>query len=190
MTRSNTTSRVQSLAIGAVSKDTGVHIETIRYYERIRERASPANASAWPAIPRTCSCRGDAPKPARSMVTKRKRSASGVSNSGRNATPLSANACNRMSDFPVRGPIIRTNRPLISATSTAPVHPTAVAHARSLRSSLGRAPSQAPAAAPMTRRASTVPSASPFSKSPSMRAIWFVTFAKHRTGFCRASAKA
>jgi MerR family mercuric resistance operon transcriptional regulator len=26
---------VESLAIGAVSKDTGVHIETIRYYERI-----------------------------------------------------------------------------------------------------------------------------------------------------------
>jgi MerR family transcriptional regulator, mercuric resistance operon regulatory protein len=35
MTRSNTRSRVESLAIGAVSRDTGVHIETIRYYERI-----------------------------------------------------------------------------------------------------------------------------------------------------------
>lgn len=35
MTRSNTSSRAESLGIGAVSRDTGVHIETIRYYERI-----------------------------------------------------------------------------------------------------------------------------------------------------------
>lgn len=35
MTRSNTRSRAESLPIGVLSKDTGVHIETIRYYERI-----------------------------------------------------------------------------------------------------------------------------------------------------------
>lgn len=35
MVRSNTRLRAESLGIGAVSRDTGVHIETIRYYERI-----------------------------------------------------------------------------------------------------------------------------------------------------------
>ena len=35
MAQSNTRSRAKSLAIGALSRDTGVHIETIRYYERI-----------------------------------------------------------------------------------------------------------------------------------------------------------
>ena len=39
----------------------------------------------------------------------------------------------------------------------------------------------------MTARASTVPSASPFSKSPSISAIWLVTWAKHSTALpsCR-----
>ena len=49
---------------------------------------------------------------------------------------------------------------------------------------------QARPTTPMTLSASTAPSAAPFSKSPSMRAIWFVTWAKHMTGFCRASANA
>lgn len=35
MTRSNTTSRAQTFAIGALSELTGVNIETIRYYEKI-----------------------------------------------------------------------------------------------------------------------------------------------------------
>jgi MerR family transcriptional regulator, mercuric resistance operon regulatory protein len=35
MTQSNTRSRAKNLAIGALSRDTGVHIETIRYYERV-----------------------------------------------------------------------------------------------------------------------------------------------------------
>lgn len=35
MTRSNTTSRAERFTIGALSKLTGVNIETIRYYEKI-----------------------------------------------------------------------------------------------------------------------------------------------------------
>ena len=49
---------------------------------------------------------------------------------------------------------------------------------------------QASAAARMTAREPTVPSASPFSKSPSTSAIWLVTCAKHSTGLPRAAAKA
>jgi hypothetical protein len=40
------------------------------------------------------------------------------------------------------------------------------------------------------RKASSAPSASPFSKSPSIRAIWLVTCAKHRTAAPRARPKA
>ncbi len=42
----------------------------------------------------------------------------------------------------------------------------------------------------MTLRDSFAPSLAPFSKSPSIRPIWLVTFARQRTGFCRAAAKA
>jgi hypothetical protein len=46
------------------------------------------------------------------------------------------------------------------------------------------------AAARITARACTVPSASPFSKSPCTWAIWLVTCAKQSTGFWRAVANA
>src|SRR6516164_349610 len=49
---------------------------------------------------------------------------------------------------------------------------------------------QARAAAAITLSASELPSASPFSKSPSLMAIWFVTWAKHKTGLPRARANA
>lgn len=49
---------------------------------------------------------------------------------------------------------------------------------------------QAAAAPRMTGSASTEPSASPLSKSPSMSAIWLVTWAKQSTGFRRAAANA
>ena len=42
----------------------------------------------------------------------------------------------------------------------------------------------------ITRSDSMAPSAAPFSKSPSIRAIWLVTWAKQITGFCRAVANA
>src|SRR4029077_6856516 len=49
---------------------------------------------------------------------------------------------------------------------------------------------QAVAAAAITLSEAELPSASPFSKSPSTTAIWFVTWAKHKTGRRRARAKA
>jgi MerR family transcriptional regulator, mercuric resistance operon regulatory protein len=48
MPKTVTTSRACSLTIGALSKETGVNIETIRYYERVR---------MLPAPPRTASGR-------------------------------------------------------------------------------------------------------------------------------------
>src|SRR5450759_2047651 len=44
--------------------------------------------------------------------------------------------------------------------------------------------------APMSRRASRAPLASPVSKSPSVPPVWFVTWAKQRTGRPRAKANA
>ncbi len=44
--------------------------------------------------------------------------------------------------------------------------------------------------ASMSRSASRAPLASPFSKSRSVRPIWFVTWAKHRTARLRAVANA
>ena len=52
------------------------------------------------------------------------------------------------------------------------------------------ASSQASTAAVTRARASRTPSASPFSKSPSSTAIWFVTWAKQTTGRSRTSANA
>ena len=52
------------------------------------------------------------------------------------------------------------------------------------------ASSQASTAAVARARASRTPSASPFSKSPSSTAIWFVTWAKQTTGRSRTSANA
>src|SRR5262249_20188149 len=49
---------------------------------------------------------------------------------------------------------------------------------------------QALAAAAITLSEAALPSASPFSKSPSTTAIWFVTWAKHKTGLRRAWANA
>ena len=46
------------------------------------------------------------------------------------------------------------------------------------------------AASEITLSDSSAPSARPFSKSPSMRPIWLVTWAKHSTGRPRAAAKA
>jgi MerR family transcriptional regulator, mercuric resistance operon regulatory protein len=48
MPRTVTTSRANSLTIGGLSKETGVNIETIRYYERVK---------MLPAPPRTASGR-------------------------------------------------------------------------------------------------------------------------------------
>lgn len=44
MPRSNTISRAAAPKIGALSERTGVHIETIRYYERIGLLAAPARS--------------------------------------------------------------------------------------------------------------------------------------------------
>src|SRR5439155_25767132 len=51
-------------------------------------------------------------------------------------------------------------------------------------------PRQALAATAITLSEAAPPSASPFSKSPSTRAIWLVTWAKHKTGLQRARANA
>ena len=59
---------------------------------------------------------------------------------------------------------------------------------KSLRGPLRSGSRQAVAAAAITLSEAELPSASPFSKSPSITAIWFVTWAKHKTGRRRARA--
>jgi MerR family transcriptional regulator, mercuric resistance operon regulatory protein len=46
MPKAITTSRACSLTIGALSKETGVNIETIRYYERIKMLPSPSRTTS------------------------------------------------------------------------------------------------------------------------------------------------
>jgi MerR family transcriptional regulator, mercuric resistance operon regulatory protein len=53
MPKTVTTSRACSLTIGALSKETGVNIETIRYYERVTPRHGPPAAAAF-TLRHTC----------------------------------------------------------------------------------------------------------------------------------------
>jgi MerR family transcriptional regulator, mercuric resistance operon regulatory protein len=46
--RATTSSRAKNLPIGELSKQSGVNIETIRYYERIKMLAPPARTASGP----------------------------------------------------------------------------------------------------------------------------------------------